>query len=279
MRLAIAQVDCQLGDVEANLATARKTVSEAGGVDLVVFPELSLTGYDVGAVTGDLSMVATDRRLRDLSSGTDAGVVVGFVEGHLERPRVYNTMGHYRGGELVHAHRKLYLPTYSIFEERKYFSPGQSMRAYSTAQGERLAILTCNDAWQPQLVFLATQDGAQVLLMPASSSQSRFPEHYDNPTYWRDITRFSARMFESYVVFANRIGTEGKLEFWGGSHVVDPWGEVIAEAPEDEPHLLTVDLDLARVWERRRQVPLVREARLGILQREIDRLVDEGGDL
>jgi predicted amidohydrolase len=86
-------------------------------------------------------------------------------------------------------------------------------------------------------------------------------------------------MLETYVVFVNRVGTEGELSFWGGSHVYDPWGELVAEAPKDEPTFLTADLDLAAVRRRRREMPLVKEARLALLSRELDRLAAEGGDL
>jgi predicted amidohydrolase len=86
-------------------------------------------------------------------------------------------------------------------------------------------------------------------------------------------------MFQLYVIFVNRVGTEESLRFWGGSHVVDPWGQVIAEADEDREDLLTIDIDLSLVRRRRREIPLVREGRLGLLRREIDRLLEEGGDL
>ncbi len=134
-----------------------------------------------------------------------------------------------------------------------------------------------NDAWQPQLAFLATQDGAQVLLVPAASAQSIFPDRYDSHEYWRDITRFYGRMFQLYVVFVNRVGAEGPLRFWGGSHVTDPWGNLVGEAEQLREEVLTVEINLAEI--RRRQVPLVKEARLGLLHREIGRLLEEGGDL
>jgi len=86
-------------------------------------------------------------------------------------------------------------------------------------------------------------------------------------------------MLETYVVFVNRVGAEGELSFWGGSHVYNPWGELVAEAPTGEPAFLTVDLDLAGVRRRRREMPLVKEARLGLLSRELQRLAAEGGDL
>lgn len=143
----------------------------------------------------------------------------------------YNSAAYFQSGQLAHVHRKLYLPMYTTFEERKYFTPGPSLRAFPAACGTRMAILVCNDAWQPQLAFLATQDGARVLIVPTCSAQSHFPAKYDSRTYWLDITRFYARMFQLFVVFVNRVGVEGDLHFWGGSHVVDPWGEIIPKRP------------------------------------------------
>ena len=280
MRVAVAQVDCTLGDIDANVERAIKSVAaaRAENVDLLVFPELSLSGYSVGKVEEDLSIRVSDPRLRRLAAEAGPmGLLIGFCEDGAG-VHTYNSAAYFQDGVLVHVHRKLYLPTYDIFEERKHFSPGQRLRAFDTSQ-DRCAILTCNDAWQPMLAFLAVQDGARLLLMPTSSAQSRFPQRYDSPTYWRDITTFYGRMFQVYVVFANRVGREGELAFWGGSHVVDPWGTVVAEAAVDRPDLLVVDLDLASVRRRRREVPLVREARLGMVLREVQRLVEEGGDL
>jgi predicted amidohydrolase len=205
------------------------------------------------------------------------GVLVGLAESDAG-PHTCNTTAYFEGGRLVHAQRKLYLPTYDVFEERKHFSPGQSMRAFETRHG-RMATLICNDAWQPHLAFLAVQDGARVLLVPTNSSQSRFPERYDSMTYWRDITVFYGRMYQCYVVFCNRVGGEGEnLRFWGGSHIVDPWGKIVCELPEDEEAVVSADINLASVRKRRREVPLVREARLGLLAREANRLAEEGGD-
>ena len=281
MRITLAQVDSVLGDVEANLERADKAVTQAvqDGAELVVFPELNLTGYSIGSVDEDLSMHADDARLARLArSAPSAGVVTGFVE---DGPGVhtYNSAAYFQDGKLAHVHRKLYLPNYKSFEERKYFTPGPSLRAFPAADSTRMAILLCNDAWQPQLAFLATQDGARILIMPAASAQSAFPQHYDSATYWKDITRFYARMFQLFVVFVNRVGSEGDLHFWGGSHVVDPWGEIVCEAPQDVEHLLTCDIDMKDVRRRRRDIPLVKEARLALISREVNRLLDEGGDL
>ena len=177
-----------------------------------------------------------------------------------------------------HLHRKLFLTTYGIFEERKHFSPGQALRAFDTPFG-RMAILICNDAWQPMLPCLAVQDGARVLIVPANSSRLRFPGVAGLPEEWLNITRFYARMLECFVVFVNRVGTEGELTFWGGSHVVDPYGQVVFQAPFDEPAVTTVEIDLDLVRRRRHEMPLVKEARLALIAREVGRLADEGGDL
>ncbi len=283
MRITLAQVDSRLGDIDANVECAERVLVDAAreGSDLVVFPELHLSGYALGDVENDLSIPPDDPRLQRLGKLTRrAGMLIGFVEAQSHGLHTYNSAAYFEDGRLVHVHRKLYLPNYATFEERKHFLPGQTSRAFPVMGGRhRAATLICNDAWQPQLAFLATQDGALVLLVPANSAQSMFPERYDSRSYWRGITRFYGRMFQLYVVFVNRVGTESGLRFWGGSHVVDPWGEVIAEAAEGEEDVLHVDIDFANVRRRRRDIPLVREARLGLLRREIDRLLEEGGDL
>jgi len=281
MLITLAQLAPVLGDLAANLARAEEVLSEVGEhSDLVVFPELFLTGYSIGTVEEDVSLYPDDERIRRMARAADrAGVVIGFVEAEPRGVFTYNSAAYYQDGALQHVHRKLYLPTYSIFEERKHFTPGPSLQAFRVHQGHRAAILICNDAWQPQLAFLATQDGAHILLVPTASAQSTFPEHYDSETYWMDITRFYARMFQVFVVFVNRVGSEQEQHFWGGSHVVDPWGEVIAQAKQDVEEVLTVDIDLAQVTRRRRAIPLVKEARLGLIRREVERLLREDGDL
>ncbi|MGI9015672.1 MAG: nitrilase-related carbon-nitrogen hydrolase [Euzebya sp.] len=280
MRISLAQVAPQLGDIDANLKTSERLVNDAtaDGSELVVFPELSLSGYSVGNVEHDPAMGADDQRLAALSRACgDVGILVGFPE-ISEGLHVYNSMVFLQDGEVLHTHRKVYLPSYATFEERNHFSPGNRMRAFPTPHG-RMAVLTCNDAWQPQLAFIAVQDAARVLLIPTCSPETPPGTPWDAHEYWHGITRFYARMFQVYVVFANRVGSEGDLSFWGGSHVVDPWGEVIAEAAMNQEELLTVDIDLQRVRERRREVPLVKEAKLAMLQRELSRLADSGGDL
>jgi predicted amidohydrolase len=280
MRVALAQVDCILGDTDENLRHAKEVVAEAkaGGANLIVFPELSLSGYAVGELDDEVPIKARSKTINSLAEAAgETAVVVGFCEEGRDF-QTYNSAAYLEGGALLHLHRKLYLPNYRIYEERKHYNPGQSMRAFDTKLG-RMAMLICNDAWQPFLPFIAVQDGAQVLIIPADSGSYPHPELLDTKDYWRGITRFYARMLESYVIFVNRVGKQDNLVFWGYSHVVDPWGTVVAEGPLHEEALITVDIDLDNVRRRRREVPLVKEARLALLSRELNRLVEEGGDL
>ena len=271
VRLALAQMDCDLGDVEANARRVRETLAAASDTDLVVFPELTLTGYQLAGISADVSLPATDPVIAGLGAHGPA-CVVGFAEAG--PMHTYNSAAYLDGGAVRHLHRKLFLPTYGIWEERKHFTPGPDMRAFDTPYG-RMAILLCADAWQPALAALAVQDGARVLVVPAASA-FRLPDIEET---WRDITRFYARTLQCWVVFVNRVGREPGLRFWGGSHVYAPGGELVAEAPRDEPALLRVDIDVDAVRRVRRDMPLVKEARLALLSRELERLAAQGGDL
>jgi len=276
VRIALGQIDCVLGDVAANVEQMRERVRQAtlAGADLTVFPELSMHGYALGQAGGDRSVQVNDERLVALS-GPGSDVLVGFHEdGGL---RTYNAAGYLSAGKPVHVHRKLYLPNYSVWEERKHASPGQSMRAFDTCFG-RMATLICNDAWQPMLPWLATQDGAEVLLVPTNSATALGPKDLDVMSYWDQLLSFTARMQQCWVVFVNRVGTEAGVRFWGGSRVIAPTGQVVAQAPLWAPSLTLVDIDVAAARRRRRAVPLTGEARLGLVEREVHRLIAEGGD-
>ncbi|MEW1657039.1 nitrilase-related carbon-nitrogen hydrolase [Streptomyces sp. NPDC093707] len=280
MLIALAQTDCALGDVSENLRVAREQIEQAAehGADVVVFPELSLHGYHLGGLKRDASIAVDDPQVRELSL-LGPGVLIGFHE-HTSL-RAYNTSAYYVDGALVHAHRKLYLPNYLAWEERKHVSPGQSLRAYELAKsssGGRGATLVCNDAWQPVLPWLAVQDGAEVLFVPTNSAASLDPEAMDTGLYWETLLSYTAKMLQCWVVFVNRVGNEHGASFWGGSRVVDPRGVVVAQAPKWEPALVTVEIDPSEARRQRRSVPLVAEARLGLIDREVRRLIDEGGD-
>jgi predicted amidohydrolase len=276
MRVALAQLDPTIGEVDRNLDQISELVDQANadGADLTVFPELAVHGYSLGRVRGGAQLRAHDERLLALASG-HSDVLVGFHEDG--GVRAYNSAAYLSDSELVHVHRKLYLPTYLAWEERKHTSPGQSLRAFETAHA-RVATLICNDAWQPALPWLAAQDGAELMLVPTNSTSNLVEETLDNRVYWERLLESIGRMQQAWVVFVNRVGTEDGSEFWGGSRVIDPHGDVVVQAPYGETALISVDIDVGFARRVRRELPLLAEARLALIQRETNRLIDEGGD-
>src|SRR5918992_1894183 len=207
MRVALAQIDSVLGDTEENLRRAKEVVAQAKdrGADLTVFPELSLSGYALGELGDDVPIEAHSKPIVSLAEAAgEMAVVVGFCE-EGRGFQTYNSAAYLEGGVLRHVHRKLYLPNYRIYEERKHYNPGQSMRAFDTRFG-RMAMLICNDAWQPFLPFIAVQDGAQVLIIPAASGPYPHPELLDTRGYWRGVTPLFPPILQRYLVFLYRIG-------------------------------------------------------------------------
>jgi predicted amidohydrolase len=233
--------------------------ARTGSADLLVTPELALSGY---ALAGD-----TARTLNDVAAtldGSEVAVVLGFHQ-RLGEATFNSAAWIDASGTPLHVHRKLYLCDYPPFDEHELYAPGDELRAFDTSFG-RVAILTCNDAWQPFLPALAAHDGAELLVIPAASSTAVA----EAEPYWRDLTRFYARLLQCYVVFANQAGSNGGFTFWGGSHVVDPRGEVVAAAGPDET-VLFADVDLAQVAARRAELPLLRGLRRELLISELAR--------
>jgi len=192
---------------------------------------------------------------------------------------VYNSALFLDRGEIVHVQRKTHLPTYGRWEESKHYSHGAALRAFDTRIG-RTAILICNDAWQAPMAYIAAQDGARLLVVPACSSLEA--ESGTDPAElerdWADLVRFHARFLQAWVVFVNRVGSEAGMTFWGGSRVIDPWGRVVVQAPRGEEAIVHAELDVTAVRRRRREAPLLKEPRLELIRREIDRLLEGASD-
>ncbi|OEV12584.1 nitrilase-related carbon-nitrogen hydrolase [Streptomyces nanshensis] len=272
-RIAVAQVDCTLGEVEANVKAALEQIraAAAAGADVVAFPELALHGYALGRIEDSDPLRADAPQLTQLA-GLGPDVLMGFHEdGGIRR---FNSAAYLTPNGPLHVHRKLSLPTYLAWEELKHASPGDSLRAVDTRIG-RIATLICNDAWQPALPWLAAQDGAEVLLVPANSAQGMGPDALDLITIWRDLLRFIACMQQCWVIFCNRVGTEAGARFWGGSCVLAPGGELVAEASLWEPGLIVADIEVSAARRSRFQVPLLADARLELIEREVARLIRE----
>ncbi len=278
--IAIAQINPVLGDLERNLALHEKTAEEAigRGASLLVLPELSLTGYFLKDLVSSVALPMTSPilgRLRDLSRRID--LVVGLVE---ESPEhlFYNAAIYLSMGEIQHVHRKVYLPTYGIFDEQRYFAEGGRIRTFRARVG-RSAILICEDMWHPSAAYVASLDGMEILISPSASPGRGGLEagkFFANARAWETINRAYAQLFTCYVIYANRVGYEDGACFWGGSEVIAPSGEPVAKAEYLSEEILVVEIDPAEVRRARTVNPLLRDERLDVTLRELERVRREG---
>lgn len=260
LRLCIGQIDSVRNGSARNLRRIADMVdrAEAENADLLVFPELALTGYLVdkrfskAAVKLDGPQVD---RLRKLSQRVT--ICLGLIE-ETNTALFYNSAVFLEHGEIRHVHRKIYPPTYGMFDERRYFAAGWEVSAFDTDHG-RMAILICGDAWHIPLAYLAANDGADVLLILAASSREGLTDTTSCPDAWHAVCRSYALTLSCFVVFANLAGKSGDHHFWGGSFVAGPDGNMIAQSQTSEPDLLVADIDFSALREQRIRLPFRRD--------------------
>jgi len=279
LAVGLAQISPILGDVQRNLRLHMETIAEARkqGVQLLCFPELSLTGYVLKDLVPDVALPADAPLLSELIAAShDLDLLFGFVEEDA-RHRYYVAAAYASQGRILHVHHKAYLPTYGMFEEGRYLSAGNRFCAFDTTFG-RVGVLICEDFWHMSSAYTLWLDGADILLFTsASPGRGLNPEaalgssrsvHLMNQMYATFLTDF--------VLHCNRVGFEDGFNFWGGSTVFGPDGNLLAEAPSFEPILLTTILDLAALRRVRQQLPLLRDERPELMRREMQRIIDSG---
>jgi NAD+ synthase (glutamine-hydrolysing) len=280
LNLALAQITTKLGDVQANLDKHLDLLAEARHqkADLVLFPELSLTGY----VLQDLVPTVSHRPFEDdpifkplLKASQELDMVVGFVEED-ERHRFFIASAYLSVGKVLHIHHKVYLPTYGLFDEGRFFAWGDAVRAFDTRFG-RMGILICEDFWHASPPYLLWLDGADMLLF-ASASPGRGlndSEKLESARWVENVNRSYANLFTCFVAHSNRVGFEDGLNFWGGATVFDPNGERIAQGPYFEEALTMAELDLNQLHRTRARLPLLRDERTHLVQYELNRILSK----
>ncbi|MEX2190709.1 MAG: nitrilase-related carbon-nitrogen hydrolase [Bacteroidota bacterium] len=255
-RAAIAQIDTTVGDLKRNVEHHLKVLDRCvrEGAQLVVFPELSLTGYTLRDLAYEVALdPAHDRLLEPLRKHSKrTTIVAGLVESGSDHG-IYNSAVCFENGTVRHIHRKIYPPTYGMFEEGRYFGQGASVSAFDSKLG-RLGMLVCEDFWHLPLPYLLARDGAEVLLS-LTASPTRMAGAKDDLTNARinhEHHATYARLLSSYVLFSNRVGFEDGVSFWGGSAAFDPSGEKFVEAKYFEEDLLLAEITGEEVQRARR---------------------------
>jgi predicted amidohydrolase len=281
LRIALAQLAPRLGVLEENLARHSALLTEArdAGAGLVVFPELGLTGYQLQDLAAELAMRVDDSRLLGLAAETGGlSAVVSFVE-EADDHRLFISAALLEDGAIRFVHRKLFLPTYGLFDERRFFAPGDRLRTVESRLGIKLGLAVCEDFWHLAVPETLALDGAQLLINVSSSPGRDLAAIHEvglgTAVSWRTLMRTYAQLTTSFVVFCNRVGMDETISFWGGSEVIAPSGETLFTAPLFDEGLYTVDVELGDVRRERVGLPLLRDERPELHLRELRRILAE----
>ena len=255
-KIGMGQFYPALGDVEKNFALLKKSIEKAQkrNVDLLVFPELCLTGYFLKDMVPNSAVRADSPIIKELlKMSKEISLCLGLVEESKEH-MFYNSSFYLENGKITHVHRKVYLPTYGMFDEQRYFSKGNKIRAFDTKLG-RFAILICEDMWHPSSPYIAAQDGAEMIIVPASSPSRGIgkKEKLEISRTWESINLTYARMLSQFICFVNRVGYEDGVNFWGGSEIISPSGEKIARGKYFREEMITAEINTEEI--RRNRIP------------------------
>jgi len=280
LRLAVYQSAPKLRDPEEN---ARRIVAAAAAAqaDLLVTPELSLTGYNVGDDVARLALAAdVGCTLPFPGLGDGAPTLVGLIE-RGDAGVHYNAAALVKSGRVAFRHRKLYLPTYGMFEEGRFFGRGGDLQTFEPVEGWRAGVLICEDFWHPALAYvLAMARVHLILVMAAAAGRGVFQGgeaggRFASADVWERMARVTAQLYGVYVALANRAGVEGAVTFTGGSVVVGPDGGVLARGPEEGEAVLEVTLDPEEVRRARTPYAHLRDDDPRLTMRLLARLVEE----
>lgn len=294
LRLVLHQTAPTRGEVDANLAEIRARLAASApapdpdgrgapsGRTLAVFPELSTTGYGLGSRTRELALPTAAAPPVSGPEGID--LLLGFPEAASDG-RVFNAAGIVRGDAWLHRYRKCFLPTYGAFDEGRFFAASrEGPRPVALAEGWRVVPLICEDLWHPSLTYLASLQGADVVVAIAAAPGRGGGEGIEGAgggfasmATWERMASALALFHQVWVVVVNRAGVEGGVTFAGGSFVVRPDGEVVRRAGTG-PETLSVDLDPGAVAHARRLGAHIRDEDGSLLLRELERILHPDRD-
>lgn len=284
MKIALAQIVPKLGDVDANIDIHLDILEKARRrkAGLVVFPELGLTGYTLKDLVEDVALdPVADLRFRRIVSGTKGlSAVVGFVEeSPAEKGLFYNAAAFLADGRLVHVHRKVFLPTFGIFEEAKFFAQGRDFRTFQAPFG-RAGLLICRDFLQYGSSYVHYASGAEVIICISAAPGRGVAggDAFETSRMWELMGEALSYFSTAFVVYANRVGVEDGVTFAGGSFVFAPGGRLVGRAAAVDPDLLLCPVDLSAVGRARRHWLFKRDEKPEVVWRSLERIVRASED-
>lgn len=275
----LAQIKPKLGCTEDNLKIIEAEIAKAreAGADLIVFPELAVTGYFLKDLVPEVALkIDSSEILRLVNLSIGISIVIGFVEETADY-HFYNSAIYIEDGEIIHLHRKVYLPTYGLFDEQRYLAHGEKIRAFDTKFG-RFGMLICEDLWHLSASYILAMDGATALICLSSSPARGIDgDSLGSASAWQKLVSTTALFLNCRVLYCNRVGYEDGVNFWGGSEYIAPSGESLVRGK-----LMDEDFVTASVYEgalRRERIfsPMIRDENLFVTMQELGRIAGDRG--
>lgn len=282
MKVAIAQISPHLGDVKKNFDLHLKCIEKAKKkkVDLLIFPELSLTGYTLKDLIEDVALhPEEDSIFADLSAlSHQVSLVLGFVE-EKERGLFYNSVAFLSEGKILHIHRKVFLPTYGMFEEGKFFARGGNFKTFLTRYG-KMGMMICYDFLHYGASYLLFAGGSEIIIVPSAAPGRGLSdkECYETSRMWELMGKAISRFSSAFLIYCNRVGFEDGKHFAGGSFIFNPMGELIAQASYLDQDFLIQKINLADIREARKKWPYKRDDRPEIILESLKRIIRNNED-
>lgn len=277
MKVALAQISPRLGDISHNFQIHLDYFEKAKKkkVDLLIFPELSLTGYTLKDITPDVAMDvekdSTFKKLKKLSQ--EMSLVFGFVEDK-DNGLIYNSSAFLSRGKTDHVHRKMFLPTYGMFEEAKFFAQGKNFHSFSTPFG-KMGMMICYDFLHYGASYLLFVGGAEVIIAISAAPGRGVTDgqSYATSHMWELMGEAISRFSTAFVIYCNRVGMEDGKLFAGGSFVYSPAGQLIVKGSYVDEELIVVDLDLDEIKSLRKKWPYKRDEKPEVILEALKRIV------
>jgi len=279
MRVVLAQTAPRLGNIQKNLELHLRAIEKARKekADLIVFPELSLTGYKlrdlVETVAADPDRSKEIRELKRLSK--DIALVFGFVEEReAEKGLFYNSAAFCTKGKILHVHRKVFLPTFGLFEELRFFAPGRNFRTFETPWG-KMGLMICRDFLHYNASYLLYAGGAEIMIVISAAPGRGLSGNkgFASSRMWELMGEAMGRFSQAFVLYCNRVGLEDGVAFAGGSFIFNPMGQRLAQAAYFHPELLVRELDMNEVRKARKNWPFKRDDKPEVTLEALQRIV------
>jgi len=282
MIVALAQISPVLGDVDKNVRLHAEIIDKARRekAKLVVFPELSLTGYNLRDLAAQAALnPEKDRRFRELLSFSRAvDLVVGFVEDNASG-LIYNAAAYLSRGRIVHIHRKVYLPTFGMFDEARFFAQGKDFQTFDSPLG-RTGLMICREFLHLSAGTLLQTGGAETILIISAAPGRGVTRGrgFDTSRMWELMGESLSFFTSAFVLYCNRAGFEDGMAFAGGSFIYGPTGRLLAKAAYAQKDLLLAEVEPEDVRRARRTWPWVRDDKPEITLQVLRRILGDHED-